>query len=156
MTSNAGTSDLPALKASGFTTASLSEKAADTAKRDAESISKALKELFRPEFLNRVDEIVIFNRLSEDNIRAITRKLLNEVGERMKLNNAIELVFDETLVSELAAEGFDPVYGARPLKRAIQKRVEDTLSTDILEGKITSGDKITVSYEDGKTKAERS
>jgi len=151
MTSNAGfqVSDEPAHRAHlGFT--SLSDEASDakeTAKQDNERIMKALKDLFRPEFLNRVDEILIFNRLTKENIERIAENILAEVSSRALLSG-ITLKFDEAVIKKLAEEGFDPVYGARPLKRAVQRKIEDSLALEMLSGNVKSGDTVTASLDD--------
>ena len=142
MTSNVGAASIIEPKHLGFATAN----ASDTMK---ERITAALKETFRPEFLNRVDETVIFNKLSDENIRDIARILLSEVRERIKGQN-IEVDFSENVISALAKEGFDPVYGARPLKRAIVRRIEDSFSEALLSGEIREGDKVTAELEGEK------
>ena len=137
MTSNCGASQLAVRKAMGFATA-----APDAAQQsdDEEKIHRALKETFRPEFLNRLDEIIVFHRLGEEEIQSICEKMLAEVASRLKDASGITLTFSKEVVEKLAREGFDPVYGARPLRRAIQKRVEDSLSTQLLEGSFSAGD----------------
>ena len=99
----------------------------------------ALKQTFRPEFLNRIDEIVVFEQLSESAIQKIAALMLEEVKQRV-LGMNINLEFDDSVINKLAKEGFDPAYGARPLRRAIQRTVEDALSNALLEGKLTAGD----------------
>ncbi|MBP5288574.1 MAG: ATP-dependent Clp protease ATP-binding subunit, partial [Clostridia bacterium] len=138
MTSNCGASQLAVKKAMGFETGS-QEDAQD--KDDEEKIRRALKETFRPEFLNRLDEIIVFHRLSRENICAICRKMLSEVAGRVAAQE-IALSFDDSVVEKLAEEGFDPVYGARPLRRAVQRSVEDSLSTRLLDGSVKAGDSI--------------
>ncbi|OPX84311.1 MAG: Chaperone protein ClpB [Pelotomaculum sp. PtaB.Bin104] len=109
-----------------------------------ERVMEELKASFRPEFLNRVDEVVIFNNLGQNEIAKIVDIQLALLKQRMaKLGITLEVSREATAL--LAQEGFDPVYGARPLKRAIQKRLENPLSVYILEGKSTQGDKIMVS-----------
>ncbi len=151
MTSNCGASQLAVRKAMGFATA-----APDAAQQsdDEEKIHRALKETFRPEFLNRLDEIIVFHRLGEEEIQSICEKMLAEVASRLKDASGITLTFSKEVVEKLAREGFDPVYGARPLRRAIQKRVEDSLSTQLLEGRFSAGDTLhatlsedTITYE---------
>ncbi len=139
MTSNCGASSLAVKKAMGFTAAS----EGDVQDRDdEEKIGRALKETFRPEFLNRLDEIVVFHRLGEEEILAIAKKMLGEVSDRLKTSSEITLSFEGAVAEMLAKEGFDPVYGARPLRRAIQRRVEDSLASYLLEGTFASGDRI--------------
>ncbi len=103
-----------------------------------------LRDTFRPEFINRIDEIVIFNRLTQTDIEKIAGILLNDVGKRIA-SAGIGVSFDPSLVKMVAKEGFDPVYGARPLRRVIQRKVEDGLSTEMLEGRVKAGDRVTIS-----------
>ena len=109
-------------------------------------VNEVLRESFRPEFLNRIDEKIIFDRLTEDDLSKIIRLQLVLIAERLKKQN-IEIEFDGESVVFLTSEGFDPVYGARPLKRAIQKHVLDPLSVIILNGKIEEGDEVHVTLE---------
>lgn len=113
-----------------------------------ESVMGELKKCFRPEFLNRVDDIIVFEQLKKDDIREIAKRLLSKLSDRVAEMD-IELTFDESAIEKIADEGFDPVYGARPLKRAIQSQIEDKLSEEMLEGKIKAGEKYTCRY-DGK------
>ncbi len=145
MTSNVGAAALtgPAKSAVGF--------AADTAKADntpKERVMQALKATFRPEFLNRIDDIIVFNRLDEENIRAIAKLLLSEVQKRIEALN-IEVEFEDSVAALVAKEGFDPVYGARPLRRAIVRLVEDEFSNAMLEGKFHAGDRVKIAEQDG-------
>ena len=138
MTSNCGASGLAVKKTMGFSTGDESRM---QDKDDEEKIHEALKKTFRPEFLNRLDEIIVFHRLSEEEIALIARKMLREVAGRLEERN-ISVSFDDKVVEKLARDGFDPVYGARPLRRAIQRAVEDTLSAHILSGEVKDGDKL--------------
>ena len=105
--------------------------------------------MFRPEFLNRVDDIIVFSQLSEDEIAEIARLMLSSLEKRLKANG-INASFDDSAVRLLAKEGFDPVYGARPLRRAIQSKVEDLIAEKMLDGEINQGSLITVTAdEDG-------
>ncbi len=134
MTSNVGASGGSSIRSLGFT----SEKTAasnDTKQR----MMSALKQTFRPEFINRIDEIVVFDQLDEEDIQKIASLMLKEVQKRMK-NMDMDIRFEGDVVAKLAREGFDPTYGARPLRRAIQHMVEDALSTAMLEGKLQKGD----------------
>jgi ATP-dependent Clp protease ATP-binding subunit ClpB len=107
-----------------------------------------VKTHFRPEFINRVDEIVVFHALDEANIAQIARVQLRWLEKRLQsLEMALE--FSDAAVSELAKAGFDPVYGARPLKRAIQQQIENPLSKAILEGKFGPKDTIRVDAKGG-------
>ena len=147
MTSNAGASSLQnTSRPLGFVTSDAGE---DEKKQQDESIMNALKATFRPEFLNRVDDIIIFSKLTHENICRIAELMLGEVTKRVK-DIGIELGFDSSVTELVAKEGFDPVYGARPLRRAIVRMVEDTFSTEMLEGKIKAGDKIYAKAENDK------
>ena len=112
-----------------------------------DAVMGELKKSFRPEFLNRVDDIIVFEQLSKDNIKEIARRLLSTLSKRVARLN-IDIDFDESAVGKIADEGFDPVYGARPLKRAIQSQIEDKLSEEMLEGKIKAGEKYTCSFKE--------
>jgi len=102
-----------------------------------------VKTHFRPEFINRVDEIVVFHALDEKNIAAIARVQLKQLEKRL-VSMDLDIQFSDAAVAELAKAGFDPVYGARPLKRAIQQQIENPLSKAILEGKFAPKDTIHV------------
>ena len=103
-----------------------------------ESVMGELKNTFRPEFLNRVDDIIVFRKLTQEDIREIAARLLANLAERVKALG-VDLTFSDEAVAKIADAGFDPVYGARPLRRAIQSRIEDLLSEQMLEGKVTQG-----------------
>jgi ATP-dependent Clp protease ATP-binding subunit ClpC len=106
-------------------------------------IMEELKRTFKPEFLNRVDEMVVFHQLVKEELVSITKILLEDIRKRLKEQD-FDLVVDEKAVEYLSQEGFDPTFGARPLRRAIQKYIEDPLSEKILEGKYHPGDSILV------------
>ena len=112
-------------------------------------VGEELKRTFKPEFLNRVDDIIVFTKLSEEQIKQIAEKMLATLTKRMaSLNMTIN--FTDSAVTAISKAGFDPVYGARPLRRAIQSKIEDTLSEHILEGKFASGDTILCDYTEDK------
>ncbi len=117
--------------------------------RAAQKVLGALKNHFRPEFLNRIDEIVVFRKLSDESIKKIATLMLSEIKKRIN-SLGIEIEFSDEVTDTLAKEGFDEVYGARPLRRAIQRKIEDSLSVELLEGKIKKGDKITAELVDEK------
>jgi len=112
-------------------------------------IMDSLRAQFRPEFLNRIDDIIIFNQLGIEQIKEIVELQLDEVQKRLNSKN-ISLTLTEAAEEKLANEGFDPVYGARPLRRTIQREVLDRLAMDILEGKFSEGDSILVDVENDK------
>ena len=108
----------------------------------------ALKQTFRPEFINRIDDIIIFNRLNEENIGKIASIMLSEVAGRIA-NLGVTVEFDKSVIDLVSREGFDDAYGARPLRRAIVRMVEDTFSTEMLEGRIKAGDTVKAVEKDG-------
>lgn len=146
LTSNVGASELAATKSLGFTSG-------DVAKNDAEAkkerMMTALKGTFRPEFLNRIDDIIVFNSLEQKDIEAIALLMLEEVVKRIE-GLGIHIRFDATVPALLAKEGFDPTYGARPLRRAVVRLVEDAVSTEMLEGNIHAGDTVNARAENGR------
>ena len=146
MTSNAGAQSITSTgKHLGF--------AADTHEKSNTDIKEkamaALKDLFRPEFLNRIDEIIVFNKLTEDEIATIAGKMLGDVADRIE-KIGVKIHFTDELLKHLAKAGFDPVYGARPLRREIQRTVEDSFSEKMLAGDIKAGDSVTADIKDGK------
>ena len=145
LTSNLGASSLAEPKTLGFAQSGDSGKRAE--QKAVENVMEALKKAFRPEFLNRIDEIVIFHKLSDENIRKIARLMLGEITSRIE-SMKMKITFTDEVVGFLAKEGFDPVYGARPLRRAMQRKIEDSLSIELLEGKLGAGDVIEA-YLDG-------
>jgi len=122
------------------------EKAAEKAK---EEVLAELKKRVRPEFLNRIDEILMFKPLSKDEVKDIVRIQLNNVAKMLKEQN-ISIEFTEKVIEHLADKGFDPEFGARPIKRVIQRDILNNLSKDILAGKINANSTIVVDYQDGK------
>lgn len=120
----------------------LSDLTMDRVKAE-ERVMDALREHFRPEFLNRVDEVVIFNSLSAEQIKRIADLQLRALENRLK-DRGLRLEVTEAAREELARQGFDPAYGARPLKRVIQKRIQDPLALELLEGHFSDGDTVLV------------
>jgi ATP-dependent Clp protease ATP-binding subunit ClpC len=112
------------------------------------SIEKALREFFRPEFLNRIDEIVIFEPLTQAELTRIVDILAAEVRERLS-DRKLDFELTPAAVAELVREGFDPTYGARPLRRTIQRRIENELARRVLAGEFHDGQKVTVDFRDG-------
>ena len=107
--------------------------------------------MFRAEFLNRVDEIIVFSRLTERDTEQIARKMLSDAAKRAG-GIGIELSFDDSVIKLIAGEGMSDIYGARPLRRAVTRLIEDALSEEIVEGKITSPASVCARAEDGKVK----
>ena len=108
-----------------------------------------LKRVFRPEFLNRVDDIIVFHQLTKEDIQNITRRMLDTLVKRVA-DMDIQMTYTDAAVEAIADAGFDPVYGARPLRRAIQSKIEDSLSEKMLEGKVKAGHPVVCDYRDGK------
>ena len=106
-----------------------------------------LKSMFRPEFLNRVDDIIVFNKLNQKDIEQIAGKMLDTLKKRLH-GLGVDITFTDTAVKEIAKEGYDPDYGARPLRRAITTKIEDALSEQMLEGKVSKDNKITCDFKD--------
>ncbi len=147
MTSNLGAKDiLNTTSKMGFGTAD-NDSSADEHSKIEEKVMQKVKEAFKPEFLNRIDEIVVFDRLTEEDIQKIAGIMLSGLKERLA-QNGITAKFTKKAVEEIAKEGFDPIYGARPLRRAIQSKIEDMLSEKIIDGSV--GKSITVDAKDGK------
>ena len=117
--------------------------------RIREAVLGELKNTFRPEFLNRVDDIIVFSRLSKENIKEIAKKMLDGVSSRTK-EMEIDLSFTDEAAQKIADAGFDEVYGARPLRRAVRANVEDKLSELMLEGEVGTGKKYICGVEDGE------
>jgi len=123
----------------------------DSAQKEHEDIKATvlgeLKKTFRPEFINRVDDTIVFTKLSKEEIAEIAGKMLNGLVKRLE-KIGINATFENSVKEKMAEEGFDAVYGARPLRRAIQTKIEDALSEKLLNGEIKSGDTITCKYDD--------
>ena len=147
MTSNLGAKDiLNTTSKMGFGTSEASSDADEHSKIE-EKVMQKVKEAFKPEFLNRIDEIVVFDRLTEDDIKKIANIMLSGLTERLA-QNGITAKFTDKAVAEIAKAGFDAIYGARPLRRAIQSKIEDMLSEKIIDGSV--GKNIKVDAKDGK------
>ncbi len=146
MTSNAG-AQLTAGRSMGFGSAGRDEVRDYEAMK--ESVMREVKELFRPEFINRVDELIVFHALTEEEICRITEMMLKQVAGRLE-EQEIRLSWDEAVTKKLAKDGYDPKYGARPLRRLIQRTVEDTLSEELLQGRISLGQEVRLTVRDGE------
>ena len=147
MTSNVGAK---LIAKSGAGTLGFAPSSGETAddKKIREAVMGELKNVFRPEFLNRVDDIIVFRQLTQTDIDEIARRMLAGLSKRIaELDLKVE--FAESAVSEIGKEGFDPVYGARPLRRAIQQRIEDKLSEQMLEGRFGPDKKYVCEYSGG-------
>lgn len=144
MTSNVGVADLPKNNNKlGFGTgdsASINVK---------EKLMEALKAKFKPEFINRVDVVVIFDSLKEEDIKKIATIMITSLNKKLKQQN-IQVGFNENAINGLVSEGYSPVYGARPLRRVIEQKVEDKLAESLLSGEVKAGQKIEVDYKNGE------
>jgi ATP-dependent Clp protease ATP-binding subunit ClpC len=108
-----------------------------------------LRHSFRPEFLNRIDEIIVFQSLTREQLGEITRLMLDRVSRRLRAQG-VEPEFTDAAVAYLAEQGFDPEFGARPLRRAIQRLVENELSRKVLAGDLSPGDRVRIDEEEGR------
>ena len=144
MTSNVGASQIKKMSNFGFS--SSDDDGYDNMK---DNINEALREQFKPEFLNRLDDIIIFRKLTKDEAAEICRKIVNGLSDRLSVKNVSLQVSDEAM-SKLVDEGYNDMFGARPLKRTIQKRIEDRLSDEILAGHILAGETVYVEVRDGE------
>jgi ATP-dependent Clp protease ATP-binding subunit ClpB len=143
MTSNLGSHEIQRMSADGTDPDLIKE-----------AVMGEVKRHFRPEFINRIDEIVVFHALAQEHIRSIGRIQLKRLEQRLHERDLALTVTDRAL-DEIAKVGFDPVYGARPLKRAIQQHIENPVARAILEGKYAPKDVVPVDFEGGRFVFER-
>ena len=128
---------------------SSNEEAETSIEHIKDAVMGELRRTFRPEFLNRVDDIIIFNKLDKEDIHKIAGNLLSGLAKRVASMD-ISLSFTDEAIDKISEIGFDPTYGARPLKRAIQTKIEDKLSEEMLEGKVKANQTVTCDYKDNK------
>ena len=147
MTSNAGAHTIATSKTMGF--GAQGPKSLKDYEAMKDTVMKEVRDLFRPEFINRVDELIVFHALSEEDILRITDLMLKQVAERLK-EREIRLTWDKAVREKLAREGYDPKFGARPLRRLIQRTVEDTLSEALLEGRVALGEPVRLGVRGGE------
>lgn len=147
MTSNIGARLITEPKRIGFSAAD--EKAAQRYEDIKSDVMGELKKAFRPEFLNRVDEIIVFHQLDREHVKKIAGLMLESLNERLKVNNLTIKVTDEAQ-DFIAEKGFDVIYGARPLRRSIQSMIEDKIAEKLLEGKIKPGSEIVIGVDNGE------
>ncbi|MCL6459428.1 MAG: ATP-dependent Clp protease ATP-binding subunit [Gorillibacterium sp.] len=151
MTSNVGADQIKRNSTLGFTaTADVSREYANM----KDKVMAELKKSFRPEFLNRIDEIIVFHNLEQAHIQEIVTLMAEELRNRLK-EHEVDFTLTEEAKLFLAKEGFDPAFGARPLRRAIQKHIEDRLSEELLRGNIAKGDQLTIDFKDGQLEVVR-
>jgi ATP-dependent Clp protease ATP-binding subunit ClpC len=141
MTSNVGASTIRRQKFMGFTSGNEENTRNSDYERMKDNVMKELKDSFKPEFLNRIDDIIVFRKLEKEDLKKIVKLMLKEVSSRLK-DQDIEVEFTEDVQELLSKEGIDINYGARPLRRAITKIVEDKLSEEMLKGNVKRGDKV--------------
>ena len=154
-TSNVGSDLIRKDSRFGFNTATDDAKTAEQMyERMKDKVTEEMKRVFRPEFLNRIDQSVVFHSLQEDHIREIVDLELKDVRDNLREKD-ITLEVEKALLDHLGKKGFDPVFGARPLRRVIQNEVEDRLSDALLEGQFSEGDTIRLDYVDGEVTAEQ-
>jgi len=144
MTSNAGAQNIVAPKTLGFSGAN--DAKADY-KRMKDGVMDEVRRIFKPEFLNRIDDMIVFHSLSRDNIREIVGIMFEKISVRALSELNIKLKCTDDFVDHISDKGFDEKYGARPLRRAIQNEVEDRMSEEILAGNIKGGDTVTIGYD---------
>jgi ATP-dependent Clp protease ATP-binding subunit ClpC len=149
MTSNVGAETIKKGSSLGFTTGNAQSAAANEYEAMREKVLAELKRSFRPEFLNRIDESIVFHPLDREHIAQIVSLMANDLRKRLKEQD-IDFTLTDTAKAYLAKEGFDPTYGARPLRRAIQKHIEDRLSEELLKGNIKKGDSVVIDEKDGE------
>lgn len=147
MSSNVGATSIKKQNVLGFT--SQGEKQKEEYERMKETIMDELKKTFRPEFLNRIDEVIVFHSLKEEDVKKIVTIMIKDLEERMK-KMGVDIKVTENTINEISKQGFDPVYGARPLQRTITKMIEDQLAEEILKGNLSKNDKILVDFRDNK------
>ncbi|MFD2369489.1 ATP-dependent Clp protease ATP-binding subunit [Brevibacillus sp. GCM10020057] len=150
MTSNVGASMIKKNMTLGFTTGDTERKYQDMKDR----VMDELKKSFRPEFLNRIDEVIVFHSLEQEHIEQIVSLMTDELRKRLQEQN-IDFQLTDEAKKVLAKEGFDPAYGARPLRRAIQRHIEDKLSEELLSGNISKGDTVNIDAEEGRLVVKR-
>jgi ATP-dependent Clp protease ATP-binding subunit ClpC len=147
MTSNAGAQNIIAPKRLGFTSM-VDEK--EDYKKMKDGVMDEVKRIFKPEFINRIDEIIVFHSLNKDNIKSIVSIMVATIAKRCKSQMNILLETSEEVIGHLAEVGFDEKYGARPLRRTIQTNIEDRLAEAILAGNIKEGDTVKIDYLDNE------
>lgn len=141
MTSNAGAKNIIAPKKLGFTADTSEDKSYANMK---DTVMAEVKHLFKPEFINRIDDIIVFHPLNEENVKEIVKLMTKEIVKRVKENMDIDISFTDEAVALIAKEGFDPAYGARPLRRELQSKVEDRFAEEFLQNKIKKGDSVAI------------
>ena len=141
MTSNAGARSIAAPKRLGFTSVETAEQSYEHMKK---GVMDEIKNIFKPEFLNRIDDIIVFHPLEKEDIIEIVKLMTNILAKRIKDNMNITVSFTDKAIEKIAEDGYDKAYGARPLKRAIQSKIEDAFAEAFLRGEFKAGDKVSI------------
>ena len=141
MTSNAGARSIAAPKRLGFTSMETAEQSYEHMKK---GVMDEIKNIFKPEFLNRIDDIIVFHPLEKEEIIEIVKLMTNTLVKRIRENMNIRVSFTDKAIEKIAEEGYDKAYGARPLRRAIQSKIEDSFAEAFLRGDFKAGDKVSV------------
>ena len=147
MTSNIGARNIVEPKTLGFETKKTSDDIYESMKKE---VMADVKKGFKPEFINRIDEIIVFRQLSKEEIGKIVNIMINDLNKRAKEAAGISITLTASAKRYITDKGFDPKYGARPLRRAIQREIEDAVTDKILSGKIKGKDTINISAKDNK------
>ena len=147
MTSNAGAQRIMSPKNLGFI---IERSAKEDHERMKSQVMEEVKQLFKPEFINRVDGIMVFHTLEKPQQKEIVKLLLKELSDRLSKNPGFVLNFSDKVADYVLEKGYDPQYGARPLRRTIQNEVEDVLAERILMGKVHAGNKVKITVKDNK------
>ena len=143
MTSNIGASNIKTAGTMGFSADTAGEEQKAAYDKMKARVMDALKATFRPEFLNRVDETIVFHALEKEHILSIVDLMMQDLHKRLQEQD-IKMEVSAEAKEKLVEEGYDPAYGARPLRRTIQRLVEDPLAEDLLQGRYTAGDTVKV------------
>lgn len=147
MTSNAGAENIVAPKSLGFTSETSEEKEHEDMKS---KVMEEVKRIFRPEFINRIDDIIVFHMLKKEQIGQIVDIMMRTVNNRIMEQMSLSVELDDEAKAYIVDKGYDSKYGARPLRRTIQNEIEDVMAEKILEGSIKAGNKVLVTVKDGK------
>ena len=142
LTSNIGAKNIVEPRTLGFVSDTNEDEKYSTMKT---KVMDEVKRTFKPEFLNRLDEIIVFHKLSKENVSAILEIMLSDITKRAKENMDIDITVDDAAKEFLLEKGYDPVYGARSLRRIVQSMLEDTIASEKLNGKFSNGDKVLIS-----------
>lgn len=141
MTSNAGARSIAAPKRLGFASVETAEQTYQNMKKN---VMEEVKHIFKPEFLNRIDDTIVFHSLTQEDILKIVQMMANTISQRIQENMQIKVTFTQKALEKIAEEGYDKAYGARPLRREMQTKIEDAFAEEYLQGHFHAGDKVSV------------